>query len=178
MRMLFGATTKSLGWNEPHIARLLVPADGVRQPDRESAPDHVRAIEELVQSITEPNAAIAIAARDAARSLVKAIAQCDEEIASLRSTASDAEIDRLTAHAAELRAAAGAGAVSELGELVHRQLVLVLQMRDRREVVSQERGKRMSLLRGIWSQLSATRDSADVGRMKELLADAAREGQN
>jgi hypothetical protein len=131
-----------------------------------------------VQSITEPNAAIAIAARDAARSLVKAIAQCDEEIASLRSTASDAEIDRLTAHAAELRAAAGAGAVSELGELVHRQLVLVLQMRDRREVVSQERGKRMSLLRGIWSQLSATRDSADVGRMKELLADAAREGQN
>jgi serine/threonine protein kinase len=178
MRMLFGATTKSLGWNEPHIARLLVPADGVRQPDRESAPDHVRAIEELVQSITEPNAAIAIAARDAARSLVKAIAQCDEEIASLRSTASDAEIDRLTAHAAELRAAAGAGAVSELGELVHRQLVLVLQMRDRREVVSQERGKRMSLLRGIWSQLSATRDSADVGRMKELLADAAREGRN
>jgi serine/threonine protein kinase len=175
MRVLFGATTRSPGWNEPHIARLLLPADGVRQPDRDSPADHLRAIEELVPSIPEPNGAIALAARDAARSLVKAIERCDDEIASLRSTASNAEIDRLTAHTAELRATGGGAAPSELTGLVERQLELVLQMRDRLEVVAQRRGKSMSMLRGIWSQLSVLRDSGDAGRMRELLADAARE---
>jgi hypothetical protein len=28
MRVLFGATTKSPGWSEPHISRLLVPDEG------------------------------------------------------------------------------------------------------------------------------------------------------
>ena len=175
MRVLFGATTKSPGWSEPHIARLLVPVDGVRQPDRDSPTDHLRAIEELVPSVAEPNGALALAARDAARSLVHAIAHCDEEIASLIATASDAEIDRLTAHVAELRASAGGRAPSELAGLVERELVLVLQMRDRREIVSQQRVKHMGLLRGIWSQLAATRDGGDAGRLKELLADATRE---
>ena len=175
MRVLFGATTKSPGWSEPHISRLLVPADGVRHPERESPADHLRAIEELVPSIVEPNGAVAVAARDAARSLVQMIERCDAEIAALRVTASDAEIDRLTAHAAELRSASVGGVPSELTALVERQLELVLQMRDRREVVSQQRGKAMNLLRGIWAQLSALDDSREVGGLKELIADAARE---
>ena len=36
MRVLFGATTSSPGWSEPHIARLLTPVSGVRPPDRDS----------------------------------------------------------------------------------------------------------------------------------------------
>ena len=175
MRVLFGATTKSPGWSEPHIARLLVPTDGVRQPDRDSPTDLLRAIEELATSPAEAHGGLALVARDAAQSLERMIARCDAEIASLRAGASNAEIDRLTAHTAELRAAAVGSAPSELAGLVERQLELVLQMRDRREVVSQQRGKNMNLLRGIWSQLSAARDSADVGRLKELLADAERE---
>ena len=175
MRVLFGATTNSPGWNEPHISRLLVPADGVRHPDRESPSDHLRAIDELVPSIAEPNAALATASREAARSLVQVIEHCDAEIASLRVTASDAEIDRLTAQAAELRATSVGGAPSELAGLVERQLELVLEMRDRREIVSQQRGKVMNLVRGMWSQLSALRDSGQVGGLNELLADARRE---
>ena len=174
MRVLFGATTRSPGWSEPHIARLLVPADGVRQPDRDSPTDHLRAIEELASLLAEPNTAMALNARDTAQLIVHAIERSDLEIASLRTTASDAEIDRLTAHAADLRATGGAGA-SELTALVERQLELVLQMRDRRELVLRQRAKLMNLLRGIWSQLSTIRDAEDARRMKELLADAARE---
>ena len=38
VRVLFGATTQSPGWNEPHIARLLTSAGGgIRSPDRDSA---------------------------------------------------------------------------------------------------------------------------------------------
>jgi serine/threonine protein kinase len=175
MRVLFGATTKSPGWSEPHIARLLVPTDGVQQPDRDSASDHLRAIAELVPVVAEPNGTVALAARDAARSLVQVIERCDAEIASLRATASDAEIDRLTAHVVELRATAHGGVPSELAGLVARELALVLEMRDRREVVSQRRGKAMNLLRGIWSQLATTRDHGDGRRLRELIADAARE---
>jgi serine/threonine-protein kinase len=178
MRVLFGATTTTPGWSEPHIARLLVPADGVRKPDRDSPGDHLRAIEELVSSMAEPRLAVATAARDTARALVQAIESCDVEMASLSALSGDAEIDRLTAHAAELRSPVlktGARRSEELAVLVERELELVLQMRDRREVVSQQRGKDMNLLRGIWSQLSAIRDAGAEGRLSQLLADAERE---
>src|SRR5215207_120006 len=46
-RVLFGATTPSPAWNQPHVAELLsVPRGSVRQPDRESPADHRRAIGE------------------------------------------------------------------------------------------------------------------------------------
>ncbi len=179
MRVLFGATTRSPGWSEPHIARLLVPADGVRQPDRDSVVDHLRAIEELVPAISDANSAVASAARSTARLLVQAIESCDVEIVSLSALASESEIDRLTAQVAELRAgsmgAIGEAGKNELSALVERQLALILQMRDRREVVSQQRVRYLNILRGVWSHLSALRDSGDSRGMKELLADAERE---
>ena len=52
VRVLFGSTTPSPGWNEPHIARLLTsPAGGVRPPERDAPADHRRAIEELAATL-------------------------------------------------------------------------------------------------------------------------------
>ena len=178
MRVLFGATSTSPGWSEPHIARLLDPTDGVRQPDRDSPGDHLRAIEELVPTVPDSLGAIASMARGTAHSLVQAIDGCDATIASLGTLASDAEIDRLTTRLAELRGTAGgtgAAGTNELAALVNRQLELILQMRDRREVVSQQRARLLNFLRGVWSHLSMVRETGKERGMKELLADAERE---
>lgn len=179
MRVLFGATTKSPGWSEPHIARLLVPEDGVKEPDRDSARDHLRAIEDLVQSAAETNRAVAALALESARALVQHVEGCDAEMASLGAIANDGEIDRLTAQAAEFRDApagvTGSASAGELAALVERQLELILQMKDRREVVSQQRGKYMNLLRGVWAHLSAMRETGEMGRLEDLLAEVERE---
>ena len=178
MRVLFGATSISPGWSEPHVARLLDPADGVRQPDRDSPADHLRAIEELVPAVAHTLGAIASMARVTAHSLVQAIESCDAKIASLGTMASDAEIDRLTMRVAELRGGAGGtgeAGTNELAALVNRQLELMLQMRDRREVVSQQRARYLNFLRGVWSHLSTLRETGQERGMKELLADVDRE---
>ncbi len=178
MRVLFGATTRSPGWSEPHIAQLLDPTDGVRQPNRDSVRDHLRAIEELVASIAEAHGAIANAARNTARSLVHAIEKDDANIASLTALASDAEIDRLTAQLAELRGNSGGkgeAGKNELAALVDRQLELILQMRDRREVVSQQRARYLNVLRGVWSHLTNLRETGEARGLRELLGAAERE---
>ena len=178
MRVLFGATSSSPGWSEPHIARLLDPTDGVRQPDRDSPGDHLRAIEELVPAVADALGAVASMARSTAHSLVQAIEDCDAKIASLSTVASDAEIDRLTTRVAELRGSSGGtgeAGTHELAALVNRQLELIVQMRDRREVVSQQRVHYLNFLRGVWSHLLTLRETGKERGMKELLADAERE---
>jgi len=179
MRVLFGATTTSPGWSEPHIARLLAPTDGVRQPDHDSVPEHRRAIEDLLADMTDADRTPASAVRTTVTLLADAIAKCDAEIASLGGLATDAEIDRLTSHIAELRAAPAASGVTpanELVVLVERQLELILQMKDRREIVAQQKARYFNLLRGVWSHLSAMRGSSDDGRgLKGLIAHVERE---
>jgi Protein kinase domain len=179
MRVLFGATTTSPGWSEPHIARLLAPTDGVRQPDHDSVMDHRRAIEDLVANMTDADPTLVSGVRAAATSLAEVIAKCDAEIASLGGLATNAEIDRLTSHIAELRAAPAASGVTpanELVALVERQLELILQMKDRREIVAQQKARYFNLLRGVWSHLAAMRGSSDDGRgLKGLIADIGRE---
>ncbi len=179
MRVLFGATTTSPGWSELHIARLLAPTDGVRQPDHDSVPEHRRAIEDLLADMTDADRTPASAVRTTVTLLADAIAKCDAEIASLGGLATDAEIDRLTSHIAELRAAPAASGVTpanELVVLVERQLELILQMKDRREIVAQQKARYFNLLRGVWSHLSAMRGSSDDGRgLKGLIAHVERE---
>ena len=179
MRVLFGATTASPGWGEPHIARLLAPTDGLRQPEHDSVNDHRRAIEEVVAAMAADDEALARAVRSATTSLVDAIARCDAELASLAAVATDAEIDRLTSHTEELRAApasGGAASQNELAGLVERQLEIILQMRDRHEIVAQQKARYFNLLRGLWSHLSAHRGSGDAGGgLKGVIADIARE---
>ncbi|MEO8623449.1 MAG: serine/threonine-protein kinase [bacterium] len=173
MRVLFGATTPSPGWSEPHIARLLTPVSGMRPPERDSVSDHRRAIEEIVPALPASVRAAGAEALVVARRLVVAIEQCDSEMASLSQVASVTELDRLTAHLAAIASEPGQGSVEqrELAGLVQRQLEIVRQMRDRCEVVSQRRARLFNLLRGVWTQLSdlrATESGAD--RLRELLA--------
>lgn len=179
MRVLFGATTTSPGWSEPHIARLLAPTDGVRQPDHDSVPDYRRAIDELVAALAGAEDALVRGIRAAATSLAEAIARCDVEISSLGGLATDAEIDRLTSHIAELRAVPASSSTARANELVvlvERQLELTLQMKDRREIVAQQKARYFNLLRGLWSHLLAMRGSGgDSGGLKGLLADIERE---
>jgi serine/threonine-protein kinase len=178
MRVLFGATTPSPGWSEPHIARLLTPVSGVRPPDRESASDHRRAIEELVPTLPSSTRDLGGEALAIVRRLIAAIEACESEVASLTQVASVTELDRLTAHLAAIEAepVKGSAEQRELTGLVQRQLEIVRQMRDRCEVVSQRRARLFNLLRGVWTQLSALRETdSGVERLRELLAEVVRE---
>ena len=183
VRVLFGATTQSPGWNEPHIARLLTSAGGgIRSPDRDSASDHRRAIEELAATLPSAARAIGSDVVSMARRLLGAIEACDAEVVSLTHLASASELDRLTAQLATLGGDGreGRNEKSELQGLVRRQLEVVRRMRDQSELTAQRRARLLNLLRGLWTQLSATRDeSADdatsVARVRTVLAEAALE---
>jgi hypothetical protein len=181
VRVLFGATMPSPGWNEPHIARLLTStAGGIRPPERDAPADHRRAIEQLAATLPVSNAVLGNAATDMAKRLLAAIEECDAQVSSLAHVATASELDRLTAQLATLgegsegdRAARG-----ELQELVRRQLDIVRRMRDQSEVVSQRRARLFTLLRGLWTQLNIVRDGtvderASAERFSALLAESA-----
>lgn len=178
MRVLFGATTPSPGWSEPHIARLLAPVSGVRSPDRDSAADHRRAIEELVPALPSSSRELGLEALLSVRRLLGAIEACESEIGSLAPMASASELDRLMAQLATIGGESSRANAEqhELTALVQRQLELVRQMRDRCEVLSQRRARLFNLMRGMWTQLSVLRDTDAGGqRLRDLLAEIAAE---
>ena len=178
MRVLFGATTPSPGWSEPHIAVLLAPMSGGRQPDRDSVADHRRAIEELVLMLPASARDLGLEALSVGRRLLGAIETCDAEVASLAQVASVNELDRLTAALAAIEADPMKGNADqrELSALVQRQLELVRQMRNRCEVVSQRRARLFNLLRGLWTQVRVLRDTdADGQGLRNLLTQIAAE---
>jgi hypothetical protein len=180
VRVLFGSTTPSPGWNEPHIARLLTsPAGGVRPPERDAPADHRRAIEEIAATLPVSGAVAGNAAVAMAKRLLAAIEASDAEVASLAHLANASEIDRLTAQLATLGDSShGDGGRGELHTLVQRQLDVVRRMRDQSELLSQRRARQFNLMRGLWTQLSVLRDgtveaSAAMERLHALLAEAA-----
>jgi serine/threonine-protein kinase len=178
MRVLFGATTPSPGWNEPHIAKLLAPVSGVRPPDRDSAADHRRAFEELVPVLPNSARDLGVDALSLLRRLLGAIEACESEIGSLAPMASASELDRLMAQLATIGGESSRANAEqhELTALVQRQLELVRQMRDRCEVLSQRRARLFNLMRGMWTQVSALRDTDAGGqRLRDLLAEIAAE---
>ena len=178
MRVLFGATTPSPGWNEPHIAKLLAPVSGVRPPDRDSAADHRRAFEELVPALPNSARDLGVDALSLLRRLLGAIEACESEIGSLAPMASASELDRLMAQLATIGGESSRANAEqhELTALVQRQLELVRQMRDRCEVLSQRRARLFNLMRGMWTQVSALRDTDAGGqRLRDLLAEIAAE---
>ena len=178
MRVLFGATTPSPGWSEPHIARLLAAVSDVRPPERDSAADHRRAIEELIPVLPGPAHEFGVQSLALGRRLFIAIEACDAEVASLAHVASVNEVDRLTAQLSDIEGEPlkANAEQREFAGLVHRQLELVRRMRDRCEVVSQRRARLLNLMRGLWTQVSALRDT-DTGaaRLRELLGEIAAE---
>ncbi|MEO7771766.1 MAG: serine/threonine-protein kinase [Gemmatimonadaceae bacterium] len=146
MRVLFGATMPSEGWTSTGVARLLRPAKGgVRAPERDSAGDHLRAIEEVAADLP----AIGPHAVATARRLVADSEQFTRDIEALAHVASPGEVDRLAAQLSTL----GAVSHGELHGLVGRQLEVVRQMRDQIEGLSQERARRLTFLHGLWTNL-------------------------
>ncbi|MEP6990445.1 MAG: protein kinase [bacterium] len=173
MRFLFGGTTPSPGWTEPHIARLLEPVSGIRAPDRDSAADHRRAMEELLDVLPTEHRALGTLALDHVRQLAAAISASDEELASLAHVASDEELDRLMVQRATFEERAGRATIEqrELTELVQRQLDVVRRIRDRAEAVARHRARMFVLLRGLWTRADALRDGAAARAAMRALLD-------
>ena len=136
-------------------ARLLVPVSGVRAPERESAADHRRAIEEVVASLPASVSAIGASALPVVRRLISVMDACESEVASLAQVASVSELDRLTSHLASIAQEPRKESAEqrELTALVERQVEIVRRMRDRCEVVSQRRARLFTLLRGVWTPM-------------------------
>ena len=180
VRVLFGATTPSPGWHEPHIARLLTAAaGGVRPPEHDAPADHRRAIEQLAATLPVSVAVIGIAATTMAKRLLGAIEACDADVISLANVASASELDRLSAHLAALGEGSRGdrAARSELHALVQKQLDVVRTLRDQSEMVSQRRARLFNLMRGLWTHLSIMHDGAvtktsAMERLGALLAEA------
>jgi serine/threonine protein kinase len=181
-RVLFGATTPSPAWTRPHVARLLrPPSGGVRSPDRDSPADHQRAIEEVVALLPLETRTVGAEASLTARRLVAAITQCDQERASLGRDASMADMDRLEAQLAGLRASPVPETADrrELRELVEHQLSVMRRMHTHAEAQSHRRSHLFHLLRGLWAQLCLVRNGDSAGpavdRLWALCAEASAE---
>jgi hypothetical protein len=168
VRVLFGATSPSVGWSEPQITHVLAPAhDRVRPPDAASPADHRRAIAELAALLPARLAGLRADAPLLAHRLMIALDDCAREASALARAASAAELDRLTAQLGALEAEPARidDERAELIALVRRQLELVRAMRIRAELVAQRRAKLLGLMRGLWAQLRAANGPpSDVSR--------------
>jgi len=165
-RVLFGATTPSPAWNQPHVAELLsAPRGSVRQPDRESPADHRRAIGELVTLLPASASEVGAEAVRVARRLMSALEECDREIAQLSRDASPAELDRLESQLASLQSSVEPETADRhtLRALVLTQLDVVRRMNVRCEAVSHQRAHLFHLMRGLWAQLSFVRTAVEAG---------------
>ncbi len=185
-RVLFGATTPSPAWSRPHVARLLCAPDGsVRAPDRDSPTDHQRAIREVVAMLPATVGDVAAGASLSARRLAEAIAQCDQEAASLVRSASTAELDRLESQLAALHASPHPETDDqrELRALVEHQLEVVRRMHARADALAHRRAHLLHLLRGLWAQVCLFRREAStalttapaVHRLRALCVEIAEE---
>ena len=163
VRLLFGATSPSVGWAAPRLARLLSATGDVRAPIDEAPADHVRAISDLVSSLPSDALKGCSDPLRAAQRLLASIETSDEEISALSASASATELDRLTAQLSSLKSESSPRRPErrELEELVSKQLDVVRRMRVRCEVAAQRRAERFGLLRGLWTQLCQLRDADD-----------------
>ncbi|HZK77755.1 MAG TPA: serine/threonine-protein kinase, partial [Gemmatimonadaceae bacterium] len=179
LRLLLGPTLASPGWNEPAMRRLLAPESGkVREPDRDSPSDHLRAIRELLPMMPATGRDAGLQSLQTAERVLKAIEARDSELATLSRDAGPQEADRLMAQldALETDASANTGERAEFRELVRHQLDLVRRMQGRREVVLRERAHFVDLLRGLWKLVRSTGDTLDrdigaVDRLQALCAE-------
>ncbi|MEP6621095.1 MAG: serine/threonine-protein kinase [bacterium] len=173
VRLFLGATTVSPAWNGASVAVLISAPDGaVRSPQRDSASDHLRALNELVASRALSATIVAEEILVAARALFAAVEVCESEIAALANVAGVNELDRL---AAQRTALDQSGAVDnpermEMLGLVERQLDVARRTRIRSELLAQRRARLMHLLHGLWTQLTsgAAREGALLGLLKEV----------
>ena len=167
LRLLFGSTAPSRGWDEPHLATLLSARSGeVRPPRVDDALDHVRAIVDLAATLPACAADLGHDAEQAARMAGARIEECDREIAALARHGGAAELDRLVAQLGALESAPDDAERRELAELVQRQIDVVQRMQLRCEVITHHRARPFQLVRALWRRLALVRevavDSGDV----------------
>ena len=161
LRLLFGSTAPSRGWDAPHLSTLLSARAGeVRPPRANDAADHVRAIIDLAATLPASAAALGREAERAARIAGARIEESRREIAALGRQGSSAEIDRLVAHLGTLEAASDDADERELAELLQRQIDVVQRMQLRCELLTQERAHTFQLVRALWRRLILVRDVA------------------
>ena len=157
IRLLFGATTMSPGWDSPALRRILAPAHGaVRPPDSREPRDFVRAIDDIASRLDGSMREVAIGAAAAARRLVDVVDQCDAELRAVSMAGSAGATDRLTEQIAALESSVhGNNEMGELLRLLRAQLDVVERVRVRCEVLSSRRAHLLQLVQGLWTRLSA-----------------------
>jgi hypothetical protein len=161
LRLLFGSTAPSRGWDEPHLSTLLSARTGeVRPPRADDALDHVRAIVDLAGSLPASAAEIGRDAERAARMAGARMAESDREIAALARHGSAGELDRLVAQLGALESAPDDAERRELAELVRRQIAVVQRMQLRCELLTHRRARLFELVRALWRRLVLVRDVA------------------
>ncbi|MFL5617256.1 MAG: protein kinase domain-containing protein [Gemmatimonadaceae bacterium] len=161
LRLLFGSTAPSRGWDEPHLSTLLSARSGeVRPPRADDARDHVRAIVDLVAILPASAADLGRDAERAARVAGTRIEETDREIAALTRHGSAAELDRLVAQLGALQATPGDAECLELAELVKREIDVVQRMQLRCELITHQRARTFQLVRALWRRLTLVRDVA------------------
>jgi serine/threonine-protein kinase len=165
LRLLFGSTAPSRGWDEPHLATLLSARSGdVRPPRADDALDHVRAIIELAAMLPASAADLGRDAERAARDAGARIEKHDREIAAFARHGSTNELDRLAAQLAALEPAPDDIERRELAELVQRQIDVVQRMQLRCEQLTDQRARTFQLVRALWRRLTLVREvAADSG---------------
>lgn len=164
LRLLLGPTLASPEWNEPPLRRLLAPETGtVREPDRDSPADYLRAIRELLPMLPAETGDNGMQALATAEGVLQAIELRDNELARLSRDAGPSEADRLGAQLDALRSedAGDTRERAELRQLVQHQLDIVRRMQNRRELVMRERASLVDLLRNLWTLVCATGESHD-----------------
>ncbi|MBW8768800.1 MAG: serine/threonine protein kinase [Gemmatimonadetes bacterium] len=161
LRLLFGSTSPSRGWDAPHLAALLSARAGdVRPPRANDAADHVRAIIDLASALPANAASLGRDAERAARAAGARLEESQREIAALARHGSAAELDRLVAHLGTLEAAPDDADESELADLLQRQIDVVQRMQLRCELLTHERARTFQLVRALWRRLILVRDVA------------------
>ena len=159
LRLLFGSTAPSRGWDEPHLASLLsVRAGEIRPPRVDDAADHVRAIVELVATLPASAAEIGRDTERAARAAGVRIEESQREITALSRHGSAAELDRLVAQLGALEADSDDAESRELAELLQRQIDVVQRMQLRCELLTHQRARLFQLVRALWRRLLLVRD--------------------
>jgi serine/threonine protein kinase len=161
LRLLFGSTAPSRGWDEPHLSALLSARSGeVRPPRAGDVRDHVRAIADLAAALPASAADLGRDAERVARVAGARIEENDREIAALARHGGAAELDRLVAQLGALQATPGDAERLELAELVKRQIDVVQRMQLRCELLTHDRARMFQLVRALWRRLTLVRDVA------------------
>jgi len=170
IRLLFGATTMSPGWDSPALRRILAPAHGaVRPPDSREPRDFVRAIDDIASRLDGSMREVAIGAAAAARRLVDVVDQCDAELRAVSMAGNAGATDRLTEQIAALESSVhGNNEMGELLRLLRAQLDVVERVRVRCEVLSSRRAHLLQLVQGLWARLVALQEIAPEARSDAL----------